>query len=75
MTELSSLPCIILFSSDPVFENLEICLFQKILDARFAPKDAQRNTFVIDKEGKIKKIFWKVNPEGHSEEVLKAIQA
>lgn len=31
---------------------------------------ANRNTFLIDKEGKIKKVFWNVNPEGHALEVL-----
>ncbi len=32
-----------------------------------------RTTFVIDPEGKIKKIFPKVKVEGHAEEVLAAI--
>ena len=31
-----------------------------------------RMTFLIDKEGKIKKIFSKVKPEDHAEEVLQA---
>jgi peroxiredoxin Q/BCP len=31
---------------------------------------AQRNTFIIDPTGKIVKEFIKVNPQGHSEEVL-----
>lgn len=35
---------------------------------------ASRNTFVIDKGGKIKKIFFKVKPQGHSKEVLDALQ-
>lgn len=35
----------------------------------------QRNTFVINPEGTIKKIFWNVKPTGHAEEVLQAIQA
>jgi peroxiredoxin Q/BCP len=33
----------------------------------------ERTTFVIDPEGKIKKIFPKVKVEGHGEEVLAAI--
>lgn len=33
----------------------------------------ERTTFVIDPEGKIKKIFPKVKVEGHAEEVLAAI--
>lgn len=34
----------------------------------------ERSTFVIDKEGKIKKIFRKVNVDKHSEEVKEALQ-
>ncbi len=33
----------------------------------------ERTTFVIDPEGKVKKIFTKVKVEGHAEEVLAAI--
>lgn len=33
-----------------------------------------RSTFVIDEEGSIKKIFYKVNPEQHIEEVLHAVK-
>ncbi len=33
----------------------------------------ERSTFVIDTEGKIKKIFPKVSVEGHAEEVLAAV--
>jgi peroxiredoxin Q/BCP len=29
-----------------------------------------RTTFVIDEDGKIAKVFTKVRPEGHGEEVL-----
>jgi len=32
----------------------------------------QRMTFLIDEKGKIKKIFSKVKPEDHAEEVLSA---
>ncbi len=32
-----------------------------------------RTTFVIDKEGKIAKVFENVKPEGHAEEVLAAL--
>jgi len=38
-------------------------------------KYCQRNTFLIDTEGKIKKIFRDVNPKGHAEEVIKALNA
>ena len=33
----------------------------------------ERSTFVIDEEGKIAKIFAKVKPEGHAEQVLDAL--
>jgi peroxiredoxin Q/BCP len=32
-----------------------------------------RTTFVIDGEGRVKKVFEKVKPEGHAEEVLAAL--
>lgn len=32
-----------------------------------------RTTFLIDAQGKIKKVFENVNPEGHSQEVLAAL--
>jgi peroxiredoxin Q/BCP len=32
-----------------------------------------RTTFIIDKDGKIAKIFPKVKPAGHAEEVLQAL--
>lgn len=32
----------------------------------------QRSTFLIDREGKIAKVWSKVNPQGHAEEVLEA---
>lgn len=34
-----------------------------------------RTTFVIDKNGKIAKVFEKVKPKGHAQEVLDALQA
>jgi peroxiredoxin Q/BCP len=34
-----------------------------------------RSTFIIDKEGKIVKIFKKVRPTGHSQEVFRALRA
>ena len=38
-------------------------------------KMAARNTFLISPEGKIAKVYLKVNPTGHSEEVLKDLAA
>jgi peroxiredoxin Q/BCP len=35
----------------------------------------ERSTFLIGKDGKIEKIFRKVKPEGHAEEVLQALQS
>ena len=35
---------------------------------------AARNTFMIEPAGVIKKIYLKVNPQGHSEEVLANLQ-
>ena len=34
-----------------------------------------RTTFIIDPEGVIRKIYVKVNPEGHAEEVVKDMEA
>ena len=34
-----------------------------------------RTTFLIGKEGKIRKIFHKVRPQGHAAEVLTALSA
>ncbi len=33
----------------------------------------ERSTFVIDEQGKIIKVFRKVNAEGHAQEVLKVL--
>ena len=38
-------------------------------------KYSARNTFIIDPKGKIAKVFTKVGPAGHSEEVLAALAA
>jgi len=35
----------------------------------------ERSTFVIDEEGKVKKIFRKVKVDGHEEEVLSALKS
>jgi thioredoxin-dependent peroxiredoxin len=36
---------------------------------------AQRDTFIVDPEGRIAKHFVKVDPKGHSELVLKELEA
>jgi peroxiredoxin Q/BCP len=36
-------------------------------------KYSARNTFIIDPQGKIAKVFVKVSPGGHSDEVLAAL--
>lgn len=35
---------------------------------------AQRVTFVVDRNGKIARIYNKVTPKGHADEVLKAVK-
>jgi len=35
----------------------------------------ERSTFLIGKDGKIKKIFHKVKPDGHAEQVYEALQS
>jgi thioredoxin-dependent peroxiredoxin len=35
----------------------------------------ERSTFLIGKDGKIRKIFHKVKPDGHAEQVLEALNA
>lgn len=52
----------------------------KVSDAYGSLKDygnntmlSARNTFIIDPQGKIAKVFMKVNPAGHSAEVLAAL--
>jgi peroxiredoxin Q/BCP len=35
----------------------------------------QRATFLIDRAGKIAKVWPKVKPEGHAKEVLEAVKA
>jgi len=34
-----------------------------------------RSTFIIDEKGKIGKIFYKVNPEKHIDEVMHAVNS
>jgi peroxiredoxin Q/BCP len=47
----------------------------KALGIKNAKADmAQRVTFVVDKDGKIAKIFQGVNPRGHADEVIKAVK-
>ena len=36
---------------------------------------AMRVTYIVDKEGKIAKVYDKVAPKGHAEEVLKDVKA
>jgi thioredoxin-dependent peroxiredoxin len=37
-------------------------------------KGIARTTFVIDKDGKLAKVFENVKPDGHAEEVLAALK-
>lgn len=36
---------------------------------------AMRVTYIVDKDGKIAKVYSKVTPKGHAEEVLKDVKA
>jgi peroxiredoxin Q/BCP len=38
-------------------------------------KLSARNTFIINPQGKVAKVFMKVSPKGHSEEVLAALES
>jgi peroxiredoxin Q/BCP len=44
------------------------------LGIKAASGNANRVTYIVDKEGKIVKIFEKVAPKGHADEVLKAVK-
>ena len=37
--------------------------------------NAMRVTYIVDKDGKIAKVYDKVTPKGHAEEVLKDVKA
>jgi peroxiredoxin Q/BCP len=58
--------------SDPDAKISE--LYGSVMDYNGA-KYSARNTFIIDPKGKIAKVFMKVKPDGHSEEVLAALAA
>ncbi|MGE5682009.1 MAG: thioredoxin-dependent thiol peroxidase [Bacillota bacterium] len=71
-SEQYSLPFTLL--SDPerkAIESYEVWKEKSMYGKKYM--GIERTTFVIDREGKIKKIFPKVKVDGHSEEVLKAI--
>jgi thioredoxin-dependent peroxiredoxin len=44
------------------------------LGIKAASGNANRVTYIVDKDGKIAKIFTKVAPKGHADEVLKAVK-
>jgi peroxiredoxin Q/BCP len=46
--------------------------YGSVMDYKGARMSA-RNTFIIDPDGKIARVYTQVNPEGHSEEVLAAL--
>jgi len=58
--------------SDPDAKISEV--YGSVMDYNGA-KYSARNTFIIDPKGKIAKVFMKVKPDGHSEEVLAALAA
>ena len=61
----------------PLWCDTELKLIQALgIQSKAAPprdKMAQRVTFVVDKDGTIAKVFDKVTPKGHAEDVLKVV--
>jgi len=55
--------------------NGEIAEKYGVLKSMFGKKFASRVTFIIDSEGKIIKIFKKVNPSNHAEEVINFLKS
>ncbi|HZS48643.1 MAG TPA: peroxiredoxin [Blastocatellia bacterium] len=47
--------------------------YGSLIESKSGVKYAARNTFIIDPNGKIAKVYLKVNPMGHSAEVLAAL--
>ena len=47
---------------------------EREIDVRNKYMGIERTTFVINGKGKVVKIFPKVKPEGHAEEVLAALK-
>jgi peroxiredoxin Q/BCP len=45
------------------------------LGIKAASGNANRVTYIVDKEGKIAKVYDKVTPKGHAEQVLKDVKA
>ena len=45
------------------------------LGIKAASGNANRVTYIVDKEGKIAKVYDKVAPKGHAEQVLKDVKA
>lgn len=58
-------------------EESEVCnLYDVIQEKNMYGKKVKgivRSTFLIDEQGKIEKIWWKVKVDGHVEEVVKAL--
>jgi thioredoxin-dependent peroxiredoxin len=58
----------------PLLCDTDLSLIQALGIENPGRKTPQRITFVLDKEGKIAKIYSKVTPKGHAEEVLKFVK-
>jgi len=69
-----SLNFTLLSDEDGVVHRLYDTWRQKVLYGK-KYMGTERSTFVIGADGKIKKIFRKVNPQGHEAEVLAALNA
>jgi peroxiredoxin Q/BCP len=72
--EKENLPFTLLADEDhQLAEAYEVWVEKKMFGKTFMGVD--RTTFVIDPAGKIAKIFPKVSPKEHSEQVLAALEA
>jgi peroxiredoxin Q/BCP len=58
----------------PLWSDPELKLIKALGIEIAGRKLAQRVTFVVDRDGKIAKVYDKVQPKGHAAEVLKFIK-
>jgi peroxiredoxin Q/BCP len=58
----------------PLWSDSELKLIKALGIEIAGRKMAQRVTFVVDREGKIAKVYDKVKPQGHAAEVLKFVK-
>lgn len=72
--EKFSLPFTLLADEDhKISEDYSVWVEKSMYGKKYM--GVERTTFIIDKDGKIAKIFRKVKPQGHAEEVKQALAA